>query len=131
MTARPHGVVHIGQLAGYFLADTAEEWAAAVTADWERSGYAVTPCPDDGGEHVFNAPCPVCKPPALAPDVVSLSDIAVMAGVSRQRASQLMDSRTNPGAPAAAHTSAGAIWSRPAVAAYLVDDLGREKTWED
>lgn len=65
-----------------------------------------------------------------APDVVSISDIGRMAGVTRQRASQIMDRRIHPDAPESAQTGAGAIWDRQAVADYLLS-LGRPKTWED
>jgi hypothetical protein len=69
-------------------------------------------------------------PHGAAPDVVSVSDIGAMAGVSRQRAAQLMDRRTHETAPESTQTGAGAIWDRQAVAAYLLS-LGRAKTWED
>lgn len=36
---------------------------AETAADWERSGYRVTPAPA-GSEHVFDQPCPACKPQA-------------------------------------------------------------------
>jgi hypothetical protein len=68
--------------------------------------------------------------PGGPPDVVSIGDIAAMAAVSKERARQLMDRRTHPGAPEGRQTAAGEIWDRPAVIAHFVA-LGRVKTWED
>lgn len=62
MTSKPHGVVHIGT--AHLMTLTKEQRALRVAesaADWERSGYQVTPAPA-GPHHVFDEPCPACKP---------------------------------------------------------------------
>lgn len=65
MTSNPHGVVHIGS--AHLMTLTGEQRAARIAetaADWERSGYQVTPVPPSsvGEGHVFDEPCPACKP---------------------------------------------------------------------
>lgn len=64
MTSRPYGVVHVGT--AHLMTLTEEQRAARVAetaADWERSGYQVRSHPPPAGpEHVFDEPCPACKP---------------------------------------------------------------------
>lgn len=62
MTRKPYGVVHIGT--AHLMTLTEEQQAARVAesaADWERADYQVTPAPA-GWVHVFDEPCPACKP---------------------------------------------------------------------
>ena len=62
------------------------------------------------------------------PDVVTLSDVAAMYGVTRQRVAVLLDPRVNAEVPPGTRTSAGMVYDRADVIAYAVW-LGRKVTW--
>lgn len=61
-----------------------------------------------------------------APDVVGLDEIAAMLGVSKQRASQLMDRRLHDDAPEGKLLARGRVWSRLAVVKYARETLHRD-----
>lgn len=63
---------------------------------------------------------------AAVPDVVGLDEIAAMLNVSKQRASQLMDRRIHPEAPAGRELARGRVWFRAAVVKYATEVLQRE-----
>jgi hypothetical protein len=61
-----------------------------------------------------------------ADDLVGVTDIGRMFGVSKQRAGQLMDERINPDAPEAIETTRGRLWKRSAVIKYAREILHRD-----
>lgn len=63
------------------------------------------------------------------PAVVGLEEVAQMAGVSKQRAAQLMDPRLHPEVPPGQDLARGRVWFKDEVADYFVKVLKREKTW--
>ena len=62
------------------------------------------------------------------PELAGMDEIAAMAGVSKQRASQLMDRRLHPDAPEGQQLKRGRVYLKADVADYLLR-LGRPKTW--
>jgi hypothetical protein len=55
---------------------------------------------------------------ARLPEMVGLSEIGEMAGVSRQRADQIM---RHPDAPAGQHLRMGTVWAKADVAKFLAE----------
>lgn len=63
------------------------------------------------------------------PEVVGLEEVAQMAGVSKQRAAQLMDPRLHPEVPPGQELARGRVWLKDDVADYFLKVLKRKKTW--
>jgi hypothetical protein len=59
-------------------------------------------------------------------DVVGVGEIAVMLGVSKQRAGQLMDRRVHPEAPKSKKLARMQVWLLPEVVKYAREVLKRE-----
>ncbi len=63
LAGRNHGTVHIGLgHMGTASPELRRQRAEESRQNWERSGYRVVPVPRNGGDHVFNEPCPACAP---------------------------------------------------------------------
>lgn len=57
--------------------------------------------------------------PRRMPELAGMDEIAEMAGVSKQRASQLMDRRVHPDAPKGQELKRGRVWLKADAADYL------------
>ncbi len=94
----------------------------------QRRQASRTQAPDGGSTPATSLPRPTAQPFRLlrvrstlrevAPDLVGLSEVAEMLGVSRQRASQLVRDYDDFPAPAASLAS-GRVWERPKVETWM------------